>query len=55
MNQDFKKRLKKKFKESTNRNPKGNEIVNMESDSNLTMKVLIELVEDLDKRIKKLE
>ena len=55
MNQDFKDKLKIKFKEMTGREPSSQEYVNMETDQGLIQKVLIDEVETNSKDIKKLK
>jgi outer membrane protein assembly factor BamD (BamD/ComL family) len=51
----IKQKLKNEFKKLTNRYPNGDEEINFENDALLMVRVLKEIIEDHEIRIKKLE
>lgn len=55
MNQNRKEKLKNHFREMTNRDPQPNEEGNLEADVGLCIKVCMDEIDELEKRIEKLE
>ena len=55
MNQDTKNKIKNCLEEMLGRSAKPHELINAEKDVGLLVPVLLEIVEDLQSRIKKLE
>lgn len=55
MNKEIKTRIKECFEEMTGRCAKPNELINAEKDVGLIVPILLEKVDELEQRIKKLE